>query len=69
MRIAIVDADLIARKRHRFPNLVCMKLSGYFKDAGNSVVLKTNYEELADFGRVYIAKVFTDTRVPEAILH
>ena len=68
VRIAIVDADLIARKRHRFPNLVCMKLSGYFKAAGNPVALKTDYEGLDRFGRVYIAKVFTDTEVPEAVL-
>nr|DAX54969.1 MAG TPA: AAA domain protein [Bacteriophage sp.] len=25
MKIAILDADLIARKQHRFPNLVCME--------------------------------------------
>ena len=31
MNIAVIDADLIGRKRHRFPNLVCMKLSGYHK--------------------------------------
>ncbi|EOS71642.1 hypothetical protein C818_00445 [Lachnospiraceae bacterium MD308] len=27
-RIAVVDADLIGRKKYRFPNLACMKLSG-----------------------------------------
>lgn len=27
-RVAVVDADLIGRKKHRFPNLACMKLSG-----------------------------------------
>lgn len=32
MNIAIIDADLIGRKRHRFPNLACMKISGYWKD-------------------------------------
>lgn len=68
MRIAIIDADLIGRKRHRFPNLVCMKLAGYYKAAINSVVLKTDYEELDEFDRVYIAKVFTDTTVPENVL-
>ena len=25
MKIAVLDADLIARKQHRFPNLVCME--------------------------------------------
>lgn len=40
--IAIIDADLIGRKRHRFPNLTCMKLSGYFKSYGWFVTLKTD---------------------------
>lgn len=34
MKIGIVDADLIGRKRHRFPNLVCEKLSGHWKEKG-----------------------------------
>lgn len=36
-RIAIIDADLIGRKRHRFPNLACMKLSGCWKEQGAEV--------------------------------
>lgn len=31
MNIAIIDADLIGRKKHRFPNLACMKISSYYK--------------------------------------
>lgn len=27
MNVAIIDADIIGRKKHRFPNLACMKLS------------------------------------------
>lgn len=46
MRIAIIDADLIGRKRHRFPNLVCMKLSGFYKEQGALVHLKLDYEAL-----------------------
>lgn len=65
MNIAIIDADLIGRKRHRFPNLVCMKLSGYHKACGDTVTLKTDYEGLASFDKVYIAKVFTDTEIPD----
>ena len=42
MKIAIIDADLIGRKKHRFPNLACMKISGYYKDLGNEVELKLN---------------------------
>ena len=61
MNIAVIDADLIGRKRHRFPNLVCMKLSGYHK-------AKTDYNSLESFDKVYIAKVFTDTQIPDAVL-
>lgn len=39
-KVAIIDADLIGRKKHRFPNLVCMKLSGYWKEKDAHVELK-----------------------------
>ena len=68
MNIAVIDADLIGRKRHRFPNLVCMKLSGYHKAKGDKVTLKTDYDGLETFDKVYIAKVFTDTKIPSAVL-
>ena len=68
MRIAIIDADLIGRKKHRFPNLVCMKLSGYHKGTGDEVIFKTDYSDLECFDKVYLSKVFTDTEVPEAVL-
>ena len=38
-KVAIIDADLIGRKKHRFPNLVCMKLSGYYKELGKKKML------------------------------
>ena len=65
MNVAVIDADLIGRKKHRFPNLVCMKLSAWHKKQGDSVILKTDYLNLGDYQRVYISKVFTDTPVPE----
>ena len=68
MRVAIIDADLIGRSRHRFPNLACMKLSGYHKKQGHSVDLKLDYEALETYDKVYISKVFTDTPVPMDIL-
>ena len=34
MKVDIIDADLIGRKKHRFPNLACMKLSAYHKSGG-----------------------------------
>lgn len=64
MRIAIIDADLIGRVKHRFPNLASEKISGYFKDHGHDVELKLDYENLDEFDHVYISKVFTDTPCP-----
>ena len=65
-KVAIIDADLIGRKRHRFPNLVCEKLSGYYKTKGAEVVLKTDYDNLQTFDKVFIAKVFSDTKIPDS---
>ena len=63
-KIGIIDADLIGRKKHRFPNLACMKLSAFHKKQGDEVILKFDYENLDDFDKVYISKVFTDTEIP-----
>ena len=68
MKIAIIDADLIGRKKHRFPNLACMKLSGYYKELDNIVELKIDYNDLETYDKVFISKVFTDTPVDEKIL-
>ena len=35
--------------RRRFPNLVCMKISGYHKKRSDEVTLKTNYDNLQNF--------------------
>ena len=67
MKIAIIDADLIGRSKHRFPNLASEKISGYHKEIGNEVVLKLDYENLEEYDHVYISKVFTDTIVPDWI--
>ncbi len=69
MNIAIIDADLIARKKHRFPNLACMKLSGYYKNViGCDVCLLRNYDHINNYDKVFISKVFTDTYIDESIL-
>ena len=68
MNIAIIDADLIYRAKHRFPNLACMKLSAYHKSLGHNVSLKTNYDNLDQYDRVFISKVFTDTMIPDGVL-
>ena len=67
MNIAIIDADLIGRAKHRFPNLACMKLSAYYKSQGHNVHLATDYN-IDDYDKVFISKVFTDTYVDETIL-
>lgn len=64
MRIGVVDADLIRRKRNRFPNLCCMKISGYHKSLGDEVQLVLDCSDLSRFDKVYVAKVFTDTPDP-----
>ena len=68
MKIAIIDADLVGNNKHRFPNLVCMKLSGYYKELGNDASLKMDYEDLSSYDKVFISNVFTDTPIDESIL-
>jgi len=67
MKIGIIDADLISRRKHRFPNLACEKLAGYWQEKGAEVSLLLDYNLPEDFDRIYISKVFTDTEVPDAI--
>ena len=55
MKIGIIDADLIGRNKHRFPNLVCEKLSGYWKEKGATVQLLLNYEWDDSFDQVFVA--------------
>lgn len=67
MKVAIIDADLIGRKKHRFPNLASEKIAGYWFDKGAQVELKMDYENLDTYDEVYISKVFTDTPFPANI--
>ena len=62
--IAIIDADIIGKKKHRFPNLCSMKISAYHKSLGDNVTLKLDYNDLEQYDKVYISKVFTDTEIP-----
>lgn len=68
MKIGIIDADLISRKKHRFPNLACMKISAYYKTAGHYVRLLLSYNDIQNYDKVFISKVFTDTPVPDGVL-
>lgn len=68
MNIGIIDADLVGKKRHRFPNLACMKISSYYKSLGNDVSLLLSYDGLENYEKVFLSKVFTDTAVPEGVI-
>lgn len=68
MKIAIIDADIIGKKKHRFPNLACMKISAWWKSKGANVQLKRDYDNLQEYDKVFISKVFTDTCVDNEIL-
>jgi len=74
MKIGIIDADLIGKQEHNFPNLASMKISGYHKKNGDNVKL-IHFDDInpnslftQTFDKVYISKVFTDTKVPEYLL-
>lgn len=64
MTIGIIDADLIGRSKHRFPNLACMKISSYYKSQGHDVRLLTSYDDIENYEKVFVSKVFTETPIP-----
>lgn len=68
MRIGIVDAEIIGKKKHRFPNLACMKISAYHKQKSDDVTLLLSYDDIENYDKVYVSKVFTNTPIPEKIL-
>ena len=68
MNIGIIDADLIDRKTSQ-PNLVSMKISSYYKSKGCNTTLLTNYDNVKDYDKVFISKVFTSTEISEDILN
>ena len=64
-RVALVDADLLANGT-RHPNLVLLKLAGYFRDNNISYSLITDGKaDVNNFDRVYLSKVFTFTPPPQ----
>ena len=69
MKVGIIDADLISKQKQRFPNLACMKISAYYKKQGHDVCLLTSYDDVENYDKVFISKVFLDTEVPEGILN
>lgn len=64
MKIGIIDAEIMGKSKHRFPNLVCMKLSAYYKERGNNVNLLLSYDDVDKYDKVFISKVFIKTEIP-----
>lgn len=63
MKIGIIDADLLDNGT-RHPNLVCEKISGYYKEGGHEVKLITDYSDIDNYDEVFMSKVFDFTNVP-----
>lgn len=74
-KIGLIDADLLDNGT-RHPNLVIMKLSGYFKEKGcdveliedYSTITDDNYKGIKNYDAIYISKVFDFSKIDEKIL-
>lgn len=63
-KIGLVDADLLCNGT-RHPNLVLMKLAGFFNDNGIDFKLIFNQDEdISPYKYIYISRVFTFTKLP-----
>ncbi|MGO5199237.1 hypothetical protein ACTQ1R_05430 [Prevotellaceae bacterium LCP21S3_C11] len=66
-KIGLVDADLLC-KGTRHPNLVLLKLAGYFRDHGIKYELITwENANLDEYKYIYLSRVFTFTKLPRFI--
>lgn len=57
LNVAVIDAEIVGKNKHRFPNLACMKISAHNKKIGNTVSLVTDYRLLFS---TYIEKDFEE---------
>jgi len=65
VNIGIIDAEIVGKSKHRFPNLCSMKISSYHKTKGDKVTLLLSYDNLDKYDKVYISKVFIKTTLPK----
>jgi hypothetical protein len=66
----IVDADLLDNGT-RHPNLVLLKLAGYFKEKKmpyRFIHTKVDFDNLSQYDLIYISKVFTFTKEPDFLI-
>lgn len=65
--VGLVDADLLC-KGTRHPNLVLLKLAGYFRDHGIPYELIIDVDaDLKRYQRVYLSRVFVFTKLPKFV--
>lgn len=64
MNVGIIDAEIVGKNKHRFPNLACMKISSFHKRVGDTVTLLLSYDEVEKYDLVYVSKVFIKTEIP-----
>lgn len=67
MKIGIIDADLLDNGT-RHPNLALMKISGYYKKE-NEVTLLDSYDDIPNYDKVFISKVFDFTETPDLSIY
>lgn len=63
MKIGLIDADLLDNGT-KHPNLALMKISGFMKEQGHETSLLLDYNNIREYDKVYISKVFTFTNIP-----
>lgn len=67
-RIGIIDADLLDNGT-RHPNIALMKISGYYKEQGNTVeLIYKDYIDAHKYDKLFMSKVFSYTTVPQWVL-
>ena len=68
VKIGLIDADLMDNGT-RHPNLALMKIAGYYKELGYEVkLIYKSYDEIKDYDKVFVSKVFNFTSVPEWVI-
>lgn len=63
--IGIIDVDMVAQSKKRFPNLASMKISSFWKQRGEETMLVSTPLEATTCRKIYASKVFTDTIEPD----
>ena len=48
MNIGIIDAEIVGKSKHRFPNLCSMKISAWHKAKGDNVTLLLSYDNISN---------------------